>query len=641
MPSSVSSSNTKGSEITGTEANHSSQPQPEEPEPSNTQATSFKTATQKPNLRLFKHLWPFLTPHKGLILGAGLALIFTSSLTLALGQGVRFIIDEGILQSSPETLNQILMVMGGLVAILSIATFIRFYLVTSIGERVIADLRKAVFQHLLHLHPSYFEENRSGEIMSRLTTDTTLLQSIIGSSVSLALRNTLMLMGGLFMLIITNIKLTLVVMISVPIVIIPILYFGRRVRSLSRQSQDSIADVGTYAGEIIQQIKTVQSYNRQNFEKKAFSAHVEKAFNVAQYRIRFRAFLMAVAIFLSFFSIGLMIWIGGNDVIRGVMSGGELAAFVFYAIMVAMSVASVSEVYGELQRGAGAMERLMELLNVTPLISSPSEAMGITRGSRHHIDIESLTFHYPSRPRSPALNNLTLTIETGDTVALVGPSGAGKSTLFELILRFYDPNKGVIRLNSIDIKKLDLQELRSEIALVPQHPTLFSHDVWQNIRYGKPEATDEEVIAAAKAANAHEFIEQLPNQYDSFLGENGVRLSGGQKQRIVIARAILNDPALLLLDEATSALDAQSEHQVQQALQSLMKNRTTLIIAHRLSTVQSADKILVLDHGQLVAEGTHQSLMEQSSLYKRLAELQFHQWETQTDKPKKIEEAPF
>jgi ATP-binding cassette subfamily B protein len=508
--------------------------------------------------------------------------------------------------------------------LMSIGTYARFYLVSWLGERVSADIRQAVFDHLITLHPSYFEENRSGEIMSRLTTDTTLLQTVIGSSASMALRSFFTFIGGLILLLITNLKLTAFVLAGVPIVLVPILLYGRRVRTLSRQSQDTIADVGSHAGEIIQQIKTVQSYTQEANERKAFEGHVESAFDIARKRIKQRAMLIAVVISLIFSAIAAMLWVGGNDVINGVMTGGELGAFVFYAIVVAGSVATISEVIGELQRAAGAAERLLELLSIKSTIEL-SDKPKSTAGISSRIVFDKVTFNYPSRPDQAALENLSLVIDEGKSLALVGPSGAGKSTVFELLQRFYDPDQGTVTLGAINIRELIPLDLRSQLAVVAQQPTLFSGDVMHNIRYGKPEASEAEVIEAAKAANAHEFIEKLPDGYKSFLGEQGVRLSGGQRQRVAIARAILKDPKILLLDEATSALDAESEHRVQQALENLMRGRTTVIIAHRLATIRNVDSIAVLDGGRLLAQGTHDELLESSVLYRRLSELQFQE----------------
>lgn len=576
------------------------------------------------NVSVLLKLGVFLLRYKPVLIAAACALIFTAGVTLAMGQGVKVLIDDGFVAGSVENLNSAALFIIGIAALMSVGTYARFYLVSWLGERVSADLRQAVFDHLITLHPNYFEENRSGEIMSRLTTDTTLLQSVIGSSASMALRSTLTFIGGLILLLITNLKLTAFVLAGVPLVLLPIIWYGRRVRTLSRKSQDTIADVGSYAGEIIQQIKTVQSYTQEENERVAFSTHVEDAFHVARKRIKQRAMLIAVVISLIFSAIAAMLWVGGNDVINGVMTGGELGAFVFYAIVVAGSVATISEVIGDVQRAAGAAERLFELLSIESLITAPKKPVSADQ-LKPQLDIETLSFSYPSRPEQTALNNLNLRIEAGKSLALVGPSGAGKSTVFELLQRFYDPSQGRITLDGVDIRELDPKELRQHLAVVAQQPTLFSGDVMHNIRYGKPDASDEDVIAAAKAANAHDFIQALPNGYHSFLGEQGVRLSGGQRQRVAIARAILKDPKILLLDEATSALDAESEHRVQQALENLMQGRTTVIIAHRLATIRNADSIAVLEGGQLVALGSHDELLNDSPLYHRLSELQFQE----------------
>lgn len=566
----------------------------------------------------------FVQPYKKQLAAAIAALIFTAAITLSVGQGIKMLIDRGFVEQSLEQLNTAIFFILLLALLMSVGTFIRFYLVSWLGERVSADIRQAVFDHVIGLHPSYFETNRSGEIMSRLTTDTTLLQSIIGSSFSMALRSSLTLVGALIMLLVTNLKLTMMVLTCVPLVLMPILLYGRRVRALSRKSQDSIADVGTYAGEIILNIKTVQSYTREPEEKIAFNKEVESAFAIARRRVQQRAALIAVVILLVFGALSGMLWVGGSDVLSGTMSAGELGAFVFYAILVASAVATLSEVFGELQRAAGATDRLMELMLVPNAIESPEENVpaGMLAAG---LQFKNISFCYPSRPDTPALEDFSLDIGIGKSLALVGPSGAGKSTVFELLQRFYDPQTGVIELGGCDLRQLDPRDLRSQMALVAQQPALFSADVMHNIRYGKPDASEEEVMAAATAAHAHDFIMKLPEGYYSDLGERGVRLSGGQRQRIAIARAILKDPRILLLDEATSALDAESEHQVQLAVQELMQGRTTVIIAHRLSTILHADQIAVLDHGKLVALGDHDSLMSTSPLYQRLAKLQFRE----------------
>ena len=570
-------------------------------------------------------IWRFMRPYKTVLCGAAVALVFTAGVTLAIGQGVRLLVDNGLIGDSSQALAHAVLILLALAALMALGTYARHYLVSWLGERVVADLRKAVFDHIVTLHPSYFETNRSGEIMSRLTTDTTLLQHIIGTSFSMALRSALMFVGALILLLITNLKLSLIVLIGVPLVLLPIVLYGRRVRKLSKASQDSIADVGSYAGEIIQHIKTVQSYTREQDEMRAFGREVETAFDVARRRIRQRSLLIAVVILLMFGAVSGLLWVGGNDMIAGRMSSGDLAAFVFYAVMMGSAVATISEVYGELQRATGATERLMDLLQVQSEIPAGTGSRNGTGTSAGEVNFVRVAFSYPARPDQPAIHCLDLKVPAGKSLALVGPSGAGKSTLLELLQRFYDPQGGSITLDGTDIREMDTGTLRRQIAVVPQQPALFTADVWYNIRYGRPDASDEEVIAAARAAHAHEFIEQLPNGYSSHLGEQGTRLSGGQKQRIAIARAILKDPKILLLDEATSALDAESEYHVQQALQALMEKRTTIIIAHRLATILHADSIAVLDDGELVAQGSHRELVEVSPLYKRLAELQFQE----------------
>jgi len=573
----------------------------------------------------------FLRPYKLRLLAASLALLFTAGATLSLGRGLQVLIDDGFGSGDSARLTSAVTLLVVIAAAMAVGTFVRFYLVSWLGERVSADLRKAVFDNIVHLHPGFFELNRSGEIMSRLTTDTTLLQTIIGSSFSMALRSSLTLIGALVMMFITNLKLSLIIALGVPLILLPILVFGRRVRRLSNQSQDSIASVGSYAGEVIQHIRVVQSYTQEQFESRAFAREVERAFAIARRRIWQRSLLICGAIMLLFAGMAGMLWEGGQDVISGRMSGGELGAFVFYAIMVGMGVATISEVWGELQRAAGAAERLVELLNTRSLIPDPGPRPEPAGTRRPEMRLDKVTFAYPTRPEQAALRNFSLTIEAGKSLALVGPSGAGKSTVFELLQRFYDPQQGRILLDGVDIREIGLQQLRGHVALVPQQPALFTGDVRYNIRYGRPDAPDDEVVAAAEAAHAREFIERLPEAYDSHLGEQGVRLSGGQRQRLALARAILNDPEILLLDEATSALDTESEHHVQQALQELMKNRTTVIIAHRLSTILHADMIAVLDQGHLVATGTHAELMRDCELYQRLAGLQFR--ETEADEP--------
>ena len=567
----------------------------------------------------------FLVPYKKQIVWASIALVFTAGLSLALVQFVRIIVDQGFVASSASSLSQAVVGFMIIAVLQALGMFARYYWVSWLGERVTADLRQAVYSHIIGLHPGYFEANLSGEIQSRITADTTLIQSVIGSSVSVALRNLLILIGGTIFLFITNPRLTSVVLICIPLVVGPIMIFGRRVRRLSRSSQDKIANVGAYVGESIQQIKTVQAYNHQDYDRSEFSDHVESAFTVAISRIKTNAILITVVMTLVFAAVATMIWVGGQDVINGVMSAGELTAFIVYAVMVAMAVAAISGVIAELQRAAGALERLMDLLHAENEIRAPLTPAHLPHKPSGALRIEQLSFSYPSRQDTLALDNVTLEIEPGENVALVGPSGAGKSTLFDMILRFYDPGSGCIALEGIDIRKLDPVELRSHIAVVSQQPAMFTGNVWDNIRYGRPQADDAAVKQAAKSAYASDFIEALPEKYDSFLGEAGVRLSGGQKQRIAISRAILKDPEILLLDEATSALDAESERQVQLALERLMKDRTSLIIAHRLATVKNVDRIVVLDAGNLIAQGTHRDLMQSCELYANLANLQFNE----------------
>ena len=585
--------------------------------------TLKRTSINSSKFTSLQAIFVFIRPYTFMMTLALIALLATAAISLSLGQGIKMVIDNGFIAGSKEQLKTALSIMIAMISLLAIGTFSRFYLMSWLGERVTADIRKAVFTKIIALHPSYFEENRSGEITSRLTTDTTLLQSIVGSSFSMALRSILTLTGGVVMLLITNIKLTLIVISCVPIILFPIFIFGRRVRHLSANSQDAIADIGTYAGEIIQNIKMVQSYTQEHTEQQAFSREVENAFSVAKQRIKQRSLLIATVIFLTFSAISTMLWVGGTDVLSGHITGGELGAFVFYAVMVAMSVATIAEVYGELQRAAGAATRLLELLQVESMITTPTHPKKIDTLTPTAIEFHNVRFCYPSRPDNAALNAIDLTVRHGEIVAIVGHSGAGKTTLFDLLQRFYDPQDGNICIYDRNIKDLTLHDLRTTMGMVPQNPVLFSSDVLHNIRYGNPKASNDDVVKSAKKAHAHDFIMQLPKGYQSFLGEQGVRLSGGQKQRIAIARAILKNPDILLLDEATSALDSESEHHVQAALNQLMQNRTTLIIAHRLSTIMHANKIIVMHEGKVEAIGTHQLLIKTNALYQRLCKLQF------------------
>ncbi len=577
------------------------------------------------SLRPLKALLPFLRPYKGLMAAALVALLVASAALLALPIALRFLIDNGFVENDIGTVNRYFgwfflaaAAFGGFAAL-------RFYLVTRLGERVVADVRSAVFARVVRMDPTFFELTRTGEVLSRLTTDTTLVQSIAGVSLSIALRSSLNLLGGLFMLALTSLELTAYIVFGVPVVVLPMIWVGRRIRRLSRESQDRVADTSGVAGESLEAIQTVQAYTLEGLQVGRYDEAVEDSFQTALRRIRTRAGLTALGFTLIFGGITFILWMGSRAVLAGEMSGGELAQFLAYSLFVGASAGALSELWGEIQRGAGAMERLAELLAARPAIAAPAEPESLGVRAQGRIVFERVGFNYPSRPDDPALVDVDFDVQPGETVAIVGPSGAGKSTCFQLLLRFYDPSSGVIRVDGHALDRLDPVALRGQIALVPQDTVLFGESARENIRLGRRGASDAEVEAAAIAAAAHDFIVELPEGYDSFLGERGIRLSGGQRQRIAIARALLKDPPILLLDEATSALDSESERLVQAALEVLMRDRTTMIIAHRLSTVQKADRILVLDRGRLVAEGRHQALLETSPLYARLAELQFGQ----------------
>lgn len=565
----------------------------------------------------------FLLPYKRRVAGAIVSLLVAAGCVLALGQGLKHVIDAGFGQASPAILDAALAGVLALAVLLSVATFARFYLMMSTGERVITDIRRAVFDHILALAPGYFETTRTGEVISRLTNDTTLLQAVIGYGFSLAVRNALLLAGAIVLLLVTNLKLTLVVLAFAPLVVLPVIMVGRRVRHTSRASQDRVADVSAFIDESLHEIRTVQAYVHEDESRRDFGRLAEAAYAAGVRRIGVRALLIGAVMLVTFGGVGVILWIGGRDVLAGSLSAGELSAFIFYCVVAAGATAAISEVVGDLQRAAGATERLFELLDTRPAIVAPPQPAAAGARTRGALEFRNVEFAYPARPATNALGSFSLALAPGERVALVGPSGAGKSTVLALLLRFYDPRAGSITIDGIDLRALDPRVLRRQIAVVPQEPVIFAASVLDNVRYGRPGASREEVERACEAAYANEFVERLPQGLDTPLGERGVTLSGGQRQRLSIARALLADRPVLLLDEATSSLDAASERMVQQALETLERGRTTLVIAHRFATVQHADRILVMEHGVIVAQGTHAELLRQGGLYARLAALQF------------------
>ncbi|MGG7643619.1 ABC transporter transmembrane domain-containing protein [Rhodovulum sp. YNF3179] len=567
-------------------------------------------------------LVPFLAPYRRLLAAAALALVLTAAVSLILPMAVRRVVD-GFGAGDAALLDKYFAAALAIAGLLALGTGLRYYLVTRLGERVVADIRKAVFARVIFLSPAFYEKIMTGEVLSRITTDTTLILSVIGSSVSIALRNALILLGGMSLMLVTSPKLTGLVLLIVPLVIVPIIVLGRRLRVLSRENQDWIARSSGNASEALLSVQTVQAFTHEALSRARFDKVTENSFDVALRRVSTRALMTVIVIFLIFTGVVGVLWIGARDVQAGSMSAGELVQFVIYAVMVAGSVGALTEIWGELQRAAGATERLQELLGAEDGVTDPEAPVPLPAAPQGRIAFDEVTFHYPARPETAALNDVSLSIRPGETVALVGPSGAGKTTVIQLLLRFYDPASGRITLDGTDLRDMARADFRRAVAMVPQDPVIFADTARENIRFGRPEATDAEVEAAARAAHAHDFLSALPEGYDTYVGERGVMLSGGQKQRVAIARAILRDAPVLLLDEATSALDAESERAVQDAVDALAQERTTIIVAHRLATVKKADRILVFEAGRIVAQGSHDELVAQGGLYARLARLQF------------------
>ncbi len=586
---------------------------------------SAENRPKSKDIKPLKTLIPFIKPYWRMIVAALIALVVAASATLTLPYTIRHMIDLGFSIENAATIDRYFIAVFFVVLLMAIFSSLRFYFVSRLGERVVADIRNKLFSRLMHLEPAYYEETSTGEILSRLTTDTTLIQSIVGSSASIALRNLATLIGSLILMSITSPKLSGLMALGIPAIVLPIILFGRRVRRLSRLTQDKIADTSAFASERINAVATVQAFTRVASEITRFHATVEKSFIIAMQRILMRSFMAMAVIILAVGGIVAVLWIGAKSVLSGSMSVGELSQFVLYSILASASTGVLSEVWGELQRAAGAMERITELLNVTPKIYAPPQPASLPDRNKSQISFNNVTFHYPSRPEYAALKDFSLQINPGETIALVGPSGAGKTTVLQLLMRFYDPDAGAILFDDIDIRTVDPDDLREHLGIVPQHAVIFAASARENILFGKPNASESDLNSAAKAAAIHDFILTTEKGYDTFLGERGLRLSGGQQQRIAIARAILRNPPLLLLDEATSSLDAQNEREIQKALEHLLKNRTSIVIAHRLATVKKADRIIVMDDGKIVDSGTHEQLLEAGGLYAKLAKLQFNQ----------------
>jgi ATP-binding cassette subfamily B protein len=582
-----------------------------------------KRRAKSSNLRPLLTLLPFLRPYRGKVVLALVALMIASAATLIVPVAVRRVIDHGFNVENAALVNQYFGAMLAVVVVLAVGSAARFYYVTWVGERLVADIRDRLFSHLLSLDPAFYEKNRTGEVVSRLTADTTQIKAALSSTASIALRNVVMFLGAAAMMVVTSLWLSGLVLLALPLIVLPLVLFGQKVRRLSRKAQDTLADSAGMAQERLEAITAVKSNVQEQATERAFATATGSAFSAAARRTWARSILTASIVFISLGSIVAILWFGAKSVMAGTLSAGELGQFVLFAVMAASSLAQLSEVWGEVQLSAGAAERLAEILNETPLIIAPKNPASLPSPPKGTVGFEAVSFSYPTRPNQSALAGMSFSVKAGETVALVGPSGAGKTTVFALIQRFYDPQKGTIRVDAIDIRTADPRELRRRIAVVPQETVIFSGSVLDNIRFGRPEATDDDAKAAARAAHVEEFASQLPNGYDTQVGERGITLSGGQRQRVAIARAILRDAPILLLDEATSALDAESEAFVQNAIEGLTKNRTTLVIAHRLATVRNASRILVLEAGEIVAEGRHASLIKSSPLYARLAKLQF------------------